>query len=500
MEQFLQALLIVLSPEGLGILVGGVVAGILVGAAPGLTSTIAIGLLIPFTFALSKYAAFTLLLGIYCGSMYGGSIPAILMNLPGTPAAAVTALDGYPMTRAGKPGYALTISVVSSALGGLFSASVLIFLSVPLSVVATAFAGPEYFALCLFAIAVVFAASSKSILKAIIATGAGLLVATIGIDPIAPYPRFTFDVPVLMIGVPEVPATIGLFCVAEGFRLLFDPARGHAVSQAVRSSFRDVIPIIKSLWRTILRSSVIGTIIGILPGTGAMMAAFISYGEAKRSSKNPEEFGTGRPEGIAAAQSADNAVTGGALIPMLTLGIPGDVNTLMLLGAMLVHGLIPGPALFHEESTLVYVIFMTMVLANLIFLVIGMRFAPLVAKVTQADQRYIVPVILILAITGPAISAGHVYYFWISIAFGIIGYVMEKGGYPVMAMAMAIVLGPIIEKSLRSALMLPEDPLVIFFSRPISAVFIVLAIAVVILGVYREIRGRRAKAASAAQA
>jgi len=371
---------------------------------------------------------------------------------------------------------------------------------VPLSVVATAFAGPEYFALCLFAIAVVFAASSKSILKAIIATGAGLLVATIGIDPIAPYPRFTFDVPVLMIGVPEVPATIGLFCVAEGFRLLFDPARGHAVSQAVRSSFRDVIPIIKSLWRTILRSSVIGTIIGILPGTGAMMAAFISYGEAKRSSKNPEEFGTGRPEGIAAAQSADNAVTGGALIPMLTLGIPGDVNTLMLLGAMLVHGLIPGPALFHEESTLVYVIFMTMVLANLIFLVIGMRFAPLVAKVTQADQRYIVPVILILAITGPAISAGHVYYFWISIAFGIIGYVMEKGGYPVMAMAMAIVLGPIIEKSLRSALMLPEDPLVIFFSRPISAVFIVLAIAVVILGVYREIRGRRAKAASAAQA
>jgi putative tricarboxylic transport membrane protein len=498
MEPLFEALSILLTPASLAFLIGGVSAGILVGATPGLTSTIAIGLLIPFTFTLSKYSAFILLLGIYCGSMYGGSIPAVLMNLPGTPTSAVTAQDGYPMTRSGRPGYALSISVVSSTLGGLFSCVVLVFLSLQLAYLATAFAGPEYFALCLFALAVVFSTATRSILKGIIATGAGMLVATIGIDPVAPYPRFTFGVMEITIGIPEVPATIGLFCVAEGIRLLSDPARAQAIRERVRSRSADILPIVRRLWRTILRSSIIGTVIGILPGAGAMMASFIAYGEAKRVSRTPEEFGQGSAEGIAASESANNAVTGGSLIPMMTLGIPGDVNTLMLLGAMLVHGLIPGPALFRDESSLVYVIFLTIFCANIVILVLGSRFAPFIAKVTQVDQRYLIPVILILAITGPAISAGHIYYFWITIIFGVVGYVMDRAGFPVMAMAMAIVLGPIIERSFRSALMLPQSPLEVFFGRPIALTFILLAIAVIVFGIYRELRLRRAEAAAAA--
>jgi len=490
MEAFYEAVLITLSPSGLGLLAAGVFAGMVVGAAPGLTSTIAIGLLIPFTYTMSSYVAFMLLLGIYCGAMYGGSIPAVLMNLPGTPTSAVTALDGYPMARSGRAGDALSISVVSSCIGGLVSCVFLIFLSLQLAFLATAFAAPEYFSLCLFALAVVFTTTASSILKGLTATGAGLLVSTIGIDPVSPYPRFTFGITEISIGIPEVPATIGLFCVAEAFRLVSDPGRAEIVTEHVRTTFAMAIQQARTLWRTIARSSLIGTIIGILPGTGAMMASLIAYGEAKRISKDPGAFGTGKPEGVAASESANNAVTGGALIPMLTLGIPGDVNTLMLLGALLVHGLIPGPSLFREEPTLIYVIFITMIVANILILILGLRLAPQVARVTQVDQRYIIPAILLLAITGPAISEGHIYYFWITIIFGAVGFFMDKAGFSVMAMAMGIVLGPIIERNFRSALMLPQSPTEIFLQRPISLLFLVLSVVVVVIGLRRELRSR----------
>lgn len=490
MEALFEAAAIAFSPGMLALLTGGVAAGIIVGAMPGLTSTIAIGLLIPFTFTLSKYAAFTLLLAIYCGSMYGGSIPAVLMNLPGTPTSAITAIDGFAMARKGRAGLALAISVVSSATGGLISCIFLIFLSLQLAVVATAFAGPEYFALCIFALAIVFSMTGSSILKGIVATGAGLLVSTIGLDPVSPFPRFTFGIPEISIGIPEVPATIGLFCVAEAFRLIAEPARAAAIADVVSISVRQVMGELRGCARTILRSSIIGTVIGILPGTGAMMASLLAYGFAKRASNDPRSFGEGNPQGVAASESANNAVTGGALIPMLTLGIPGDTNTLMMLGAMLIHGLIPGPSLFRDEATLVYLIFIVMILANIVILILGWRFAPLIARVTKVDRRYIIPIILVLSITGPAISEGHVYYFWITILFGIIGFVMDRSGYSVMGMAMGIVLGPIIERNLRSALMLPESPAEIFLGRPITLLFLSLTVLVIAAGLWREYRAR----------
>jgi putative tricarboxylic transport membrane protein len=221
------------------------------------------------------------------------------------------------------------------------------------------------------------------------------------------------------------------------------------------------------------------------------MASLLAYGLAKRASPQPESFGQGNPEGVASSEAANNAVTGGALIPMLTLGIPGDTNTLMLLGAMLIHGLIPGPALFRDEATLVYLIFMVMIFANILILVLGLRFAPLIARVTRVDKRYIIPVILILSITGPAISEGHVYYFWITIIFGAVGFMMERHGYSVMGMAMGIVLGPIVERNLRAALMLPQSPIEIFFGRPIALLFLVLTFTVIALGIWREVRAQR---------
>jgi len=487
LEAFAQAIAIVATPSVFGMLALGVIAGIVVGAAPGLTSTIAIGLLIPFTYGTAKYIAFALLLGIYCGSLYGGSIPAVLMNLPGTPSSAVTAIDGYPLTRKGRGGEALAITTVSAALGGLISCILLIFLAPQLAFLATAFAAPEYFALCVFALTVVFSMTGASMLKGIVATGFGLMVSTIGIDPIAPVERFTLGIQVISIGVPEVPATIALFCVAEALRLIFLPPIALAVTKGeARSTFAMAVTQGRKLWRPIVRSSFIGTAIGILPATGAMMAGLISYGLAKRLSKHPETFGKGEPEGIAVSQAAESSVTGGALIPMLTLGIPGDTNTLMLLGAMLVLGLIPGPALFTDESTLMYVIYTVMVLANVLILIIGLRFAPWIAYVTRVDKRYIVPVVLILAITGPAIAEGHIYYFWLAIIFGVIGFLFEREQFPAIAIAMGIVLGPIIEQNLRGALMLPESTWHIFLSRPICAGFLALSGVVVVFSMYRK--------------
>ena len=496
MDALTQAIAIVLTPSVFGVLVLGVAGGILVGAAPGLTSTIAIGLLIPFTYGTSKYVAFALLLGIYCGSLYGGSIPAVLMNLPGTPSSAVTAIDGFAMTRRGRGGEALAITVIAAVLGGLISCAFLIFLAPQLAFLATAFAAPEYFALCVFALCVVFSMTGTSILKSIIATGVGLLVTTIGIDPIAPVERFAFGIPLLSIGVPVVPATIALFCVAEALRLVFLPPNAEGVSREESvSTLRMALMEGRKHWRHIVRSGIIGTMIGILPATGAVMAGLISYGVAKRISKHPDMFGKGNPEGVAASQAAESSVTGGALIPMLTLGIPGDTNTLMLLGAMLVLGLIPGPALFTDERTLMYVIFIVMILANILIFIFGLRFAPWVARATRVDKRYIVPIVLVLAITGPAISEGHIYYYWLAIVFGIVGFLFESAQFPVIAMAMGIVLGPIIEQNLRAALMLPEPTWHIFLTRPISAVFLVLSVVMLVLGIYRQLFATKVLAA-----
>lgn len=489
METLTIAIELLMAPQNLFLMIAAVFGGAMVGAAPGLTSTMAIGLLIPLTFGVSQYTAFILMLGIYCGAMYGGSITAILMNVPGTPTAAITAIEGYRMTLKGQGGLALGVATLSSALGGLLSCLVLISGSLYLAKVAIMFGAPEYFTLALFAVTVVFSLSSRSVVKGIIASVIGLLLGTIGIDPIAQYPRFTFGVQDIMIGIPEVPAVIGLFCVAEAFRMA-ENTQGVSKMQRQASGLSIAYRYLPRLWKTILKSSAIGCVVGALPATGAMMGSYIAYGEAQRTSKHPEDFGNGSVEGVCASESANNAVTGGALIPLLTLGIPGDPNTLMMLGAMTVHGLIPGPTLFHEQAILVYVIFGTMVLCNLLILPIGLMLAPRIAKVALIDKKYLMPAVSVLAITGASIGYGHIYYFWISVIFGIVGYIFEKGGFSVLAMAMCIILGPLMERYFRSSLMLPDAGPMLFFSRPLSLLFISLSILVIIFGLRREFKMR----------
>ena len=487
---------ILFSPGNISLLLASLISGMIVGAIPGLTSTVAIGLLIPFTFAMSKDSAFIMLLAIYCGSMFGGSIPAILMNLPGTPSAFITAIEGHPMTKRGEGPEAIAAAVISSTLGGLGSCIFLVFLSLQLAQIALAFAGPEYATLCLFALAVVLSLTSKSIVKGTISVGLGLLLSTVGVDPTVGVPRFTFGITEILIGIPTIPATIALFCVAEGFRMIERPGNFSAFQGKVQGGMGLAVRQVRRLWRTIVKSTIIGTFIGLLPGTGAVMSSLIAYGEAKRVSKEKDQFGHGVMEGVSASEAANNATTGGALIPMLTLGIPGDVNTLMLMGAMLIHGLIPGPQLFGDQADLVYVIFGTMIVANLLILPIGVRMAPFIARIALLDNRYVVPVILVLAISGPAISYGHIYYFWVSVIAGFFGYLCHKADVPVLGIAMGLILGPILETNFRSALMLSNEGYLIFVTRPISLGFLVASVIILAYGLRRSFAARVAQRAA----
>ena len=494
MEHLTEAIFILIQPENIALVTAATLLGIIIGAIPGLTSTIAIGLLIPLTFNFTAHSAFILLLGIYCGAMYGGSIPAILLNLPGTPTAAITAIEGYPLTKKGDGGRALGVAAMSSTLGGIISCIFLIFLSLELADVAVLFFGPEYFALTVFALAVTLALASDSVLKGSMGMGFGLLIATIGMDPISPFPRFTFGVQELLIGIPPIPATIGLFCTAEAFRMAGQPGAVSRIQKDIPGLLVAARELPR-LWTTILKSSLFGTFLGILPGVGNVSASLMSYGEAKRKSAHPERFGTGVIEGVAASEAANNAVTGGSLIPMLTLGIPGETNTLMLLGAMIVHGLVPGPTLFSQETTLVYVIFGTMIISNLLILPLGVMLSRHIAKVALIHPRYLVPIVLVLSITGPSIGYGHIYYFWITLAFGLLGFVYLRANFPLLPLAIGLILEPILEEKLRASLMVSEGSYAIFFSRPISLAFLILSVIAVVYGLWREAKIRKLRAA-----
>lgn len=484
MEAFLQALVTLTAPLHLVLLVSAVTAGIIVGAAPGLTSTMAVGLLIPLTFAMPKEAAFILLLGIYCGAIYGGSITAILMNVPGTPTSVITAIDGYPMTVKGEGGLAISIATISSALGGLISCAFLVFLSTQLATLVIYFGAPDYFSLGVFAMVIVLVLSEGSLLRSVVAGGIGLLLATVGLDPVAGFARFTFDIPELLVGIPEVPAIIGLFCVAEALRLAEAGDIQGRLQRAV-GGFGAAVRMLPRLASTIVKSGLIGTLIGVLPGIGALAASSFAYAEAKRSAKDPGSFGKGAPEGVCASETANNAVTGGALVPMLTFGIPGDTTTLLILGAMTIQGIAPGPMLFIEETTLIYVIFGAMIASNILLLPLGLGAANYIARISLIPSRYLIPSVAVLAITGAAIGYGHVYYFWIAIIFGIVGYAMQKGGFPVLPLAMGLILGPMIENNLRSAMMLPQASAWMFVQYPVSLGFLLTSLAVVVLRLWQ---------------
>ncbi|ALS76446.1 C4-dicarboxylate ABC transporter permease [Planococcus rifietoensis] len=475
MDLFAQGIVNVLQIEVILILLLGTVAGITIGSLPGLTATMGVALILPITFGMEPVTGILLLIGVYFGAVYGGSLTAILINTPGTPASAATAIDGYAMAKKGLAHKALTISTLASTIGGILSVIVLILVAPQLASFALRFSAPETFALAVFGISIISSIAGKSMVKGLIAGFVGLLIATVGIDPIGGFPRFTFDNMNLSSGINLIPVMIGLFAASEAFR-----AMGNVFSKQKLMIKVDKVRLkwleFKVLIGTILRSAGIGTFIGMIPGAGGDITAFVAYNEAKRFSKDKEEFGKGSMKGVAAPEAANNSVTGGAMIPLLTLGIPGDAVTAVLLGALMVQGLQPGPMLFENNGPLVYTLFVGMLVANFMILVVGLFGIRLFTKILLIPKAILTPIILVLCVVG-SYSLGN-NYFDVVVMFiaGVIGYFMLRYEFPASPVILGIILGPLMESNFRRSLVMSQGDFSIFFTRPITVVLLSLAI------------------------
>lgn len=474
-------------------LIVGTVLGIVVGAIPGLTATMAIALLIPFTFSMNPISGIVMLLAIYASGIYGGGIASILIRTPGTPAAAATVLDGYPMAQRGEGGRAIGIATISSGIGGLFSACALTLFAPLLAGVALRFSAPEYFALALFGLTVTMTLAGDSPLRGFASTLVGLLIAMIGIDPIGGFPRFTFGLAELSGGLNFVAVMIGLFSLSEAFRQIESMGSLPPVPPAVRNVLPRLREIL-SFWRIYIRSCVFGLVIGVTPGVGAETSSFLSYAEAKRNDPDPDRFGKGAPEGVAAAQSAENASTGGDLLPMLTLGVPGDAATAVLMGALTIHNLQPGPMLFQERPDLVHQIFAGMIAANIAFVIVGLLGARLFARVVRVDRRILVPVVILLSLVGAYAIDNNPMDVWVTLCFGALGWQMQRHGFPVSPMVLGVILGGMMESNLRRSLVMGQGKVSIFFDRPIAIGILAAAVLVFVLVVRRIRRTRKATA------
>jgi putative tricarboxylic transport membrane protein len=493
-DLFLNGLGQVLSdPFALLMSVIGVAIGIMVGALPGLTATMGVALLLPLTFGMEPVAGLLLLSGVYFGGVYGGSITAILLKTPGTPAAAATAIDGYALAQKGMAGKALGVATLSSFTGGTISIFILMFLSPLLANIALEFSAPETFALAVFGLSIIASISGKSLVKGLIAGMVGLLLATVGLDPILGLPRFTGGVEQLMNGVPFIPVMIGLFAASEAFKSLAE----MNVKEKVKVKIEKIVPSWQEFRRlipTILRSTGLGTFIGIIPGAGADIAAFVSYNEAKRFSKEKEEFGKGKMEAVAACESGANACTGGALVPLLTLGIPGDAVTAVMLGALMVQGLQPGPLLFKDNGDLVYTLFIGMILCYVIMCVMGLFASRYFARVVEIPKEILTPVILVLCIVGSYAINNSFFDVVIMAVAGVVGYFMQKHDFPASPIVLALILGPMAESQFRRALALSNGSYDIFFTRPIPVVLLLLSAVTILVPIVKAVSQQRKSA------
>lgn len=476
-------------PVQLALLLGGLTLGIFVGAVPGLTATLAIALLLPFTFRLPPVQALVTLTAIYIGGIYGGSITAITIRIPGAPANTMTILNGNAMARAGRTEAALGLATFSSFVGGVVAGLVLVFFAPQLARVALAFQSPESFSLMVLALAGVAAVSGRSLLKGLSTTVLGLMLSTVGLDKMLPVPRFTFGSTSLLVGVPLLPVVIGLFAVTELFWQVAEP-KIETEKAAVRfKRILDFLPAVKKVgWKLFAKSSAIGTLVGALPGGGAAMAAFLAYTEAQRSSSHPEKFGSGVPEGIVAPETANNAVTGGAFIPMLALGIPGDAVTAVILGGLLIQGVTPGPQLFQESGALVWPLFIGYFLAYILLLVLGLGLLPWFSRLARVDRAVLLPLVAAVSVVAAYASERTLFGMGLTVVMGALGYVLRRNDFPLVPLLMGLILGPMLESNFRRALIVSSGDPLIFLRSPVSAA---LLIASALLVVYAGWRRRR---------
>lgn len=453
----------------------GVAAGIIIGALPGLSVVLAVTVLLPFTYGMEPLSAIYLLLGAYCAGNYGGSVTAILINTPGTPAASATTLDGSPLAKAGRSGDALRCSLIASVTGGLVSSVILLFAAPALASIALKFGPADYFALCIFGLSVVVSICSESVLKGVIMAAVGLLMSTVGIDPIDGISRFRFGRFELLGGFEIAAVMLGAFAVSEILMKTANRDRGVKEELSITKATIKIREILRKHWKTLTRSSLIGTFVGIVPGTGGPLAAFLSYNLAKSFSREPETFGEGNIDGVLAPEAGNNGVTGGALVPMLTLGLPGDTCMAVLLGALTMQGITPGPQLFTKERMWVYCLMLGLFLINLFMLVQGNIMGNLMTKVAKVPPEVLIPCIMIFCMLGGYAIRNYYFDVFIVMLFGIFGYIFRKFHYPIPPLAIGIVLGNLAETNLRRAMVLSGGSVSIFFTSPISLVFIIIS-------------------------
>lgn len=474
----------------------GVVVGTIVGAIPGMTPTTGVALTLPFTFYLNPVTGILLLLGVYKGGNYGGSIPAILIKTPGTPAAACTVLDGFPLANAGQANKALHVALYSSCVADLLSNISLIFFAQFIASYALRFGPPEFFTLIFFSLTIIAGVSGKSLSKGLVSACLGLLLATIGLDLIYGTERFVFGETELLGGLKFIPVLIGLFAVPEVIN-------HYTKKTELRKRISDLgsagvsWPEWKRCLPGVFRGSLIGVILGAIPGIGGAPAAFLSYAEAKRSSKNRENFGKGEIEGIAAAESGNNGVCGATMIPLLALGVPGDVITAVILGAFMIHGLQPGPILFQQNITLVYAIFMGIMLSSFFLLIVGKIGIRTLARIADIPNNFLYPIVLILCVYGAYAIGNSVFDILLMMFMGVLGFVLLKLEIPAAPFLIAFILGPLLEDSFRQSLQLSDGSFSIFLRNGICWLFIVLTVLSLGYTVWRGIADSKARKSSA---
>ncbi len=465
-----------LTPLNLILMVLATALGITIGCLPGLSAAMGVALLLPVTFGMDPATGLIVLGGIYCGAIFGGSISAILIHTPGTPASAATAIEGYELTKKGMAAKALSVACFASFCGGLLSCISLYFFSPFLAQLAMQFKSPEYFWLSIFGLTIIAGVSSKSLIKGFISGILGLLISTIGMDPMEGVERFMFGESTLYNGVNVTCALIGLFSMSQVMIL----AEKKIIERAKAAKFTGSLIIsgkdIKRLMPTITRSWVIGNILGILPGAGATIACFMGYNEARRFSHHKEEFGKGSIEGVAGSEAANNAVTGGSLIPTLTLGIPGESVTAVLMGGLIIHGLQPGPELFTSYAGMTYTFFAGFVLVQFAMLLVGLLGCRLFAQVSRLSDSILIPSIFILCVVGSFAIHNNFTEVIIMFIFGIIGYLVRKLDLNAAAIVLGLILGPIGENGLRRSLYLSDGDPSILFSTPLCWLLIVLCV------------------------
>jgi len=472
----------------------GVVGGIVIGILPGLSSTMGVALLIPLTFSMQPEVGLAVLGGVYFASTYSGGITAILFNIPGTPSAAATLLDGHPMAMKGEAARAIFIVTIVSCIGGLFSNIVLLLLAPPLALFSLRFGSPEHFILAILGISIMSSLSEESYEKGLISGTIGLLLSTVGMHCMTGFLRFSYNQPFLFSGMPLVVCLIGLFSVPEVIgmvsekRINFKEVPTAGINDMLKYT-KDII----ALKFLILRSAIIGTVIGIIPGAGTDVAAFLAYDQAKKFSKEPEKFGKGAVEGVAAPEVANNAVTGGSLVPMLTLGIPGNAVSAVFLGGLLIHGLRPGPSLFTENPTIIYGFIFNLMLVNLIFVPLGFIATHYVTYLLRIPTSVLAPIVLALSIIGSLSLRGMYEDIWIMFGMGLLGYVMRCNDIPLAPLILGLILGGMCESELARSLAIvygnPITFLLQLVTRPISLIILIL----IILSVLKGVTGKKGK-------